>query len=555
MYFSEKILRTQSSQSEVASSEHHIDQSRDWQNHPRHSDIIEHLRIYMSQSNKRPLGLPAVVACGYRRVQIPKSGNTFPALLVAFEAETEEQGGNDSLNTLKPLRFVWRSKKDFLLLARKGVESNEKSLPKAAFKKIVDETAVPWRRPSEETKKSMEQTRLNKIAIPDCLSNEELLNHYTVKMKKSILQLDTFLQTMEKRANESAERQTAWDFFSRDSNTEDLVPLETTSSVQGSNSASSPSPEVALRESSRLGQYFASKENARKVADLALEKTLVEYHRDPNPTDWTKMVFVEPSCGHGDIILSLIDSMQANHFFCPDYHLLWIIGFDIDPAAIEICRKRKEFRPICTRTFAGNQHETHICQRGGYTIFLECSSFFDISPDDCVRRLQQYHHEIYRLPEYKSEVFRPASLKGFHVCCLGGPPYTTGQGSGSAMKRDLPERFVDHCYNKWKACVICFLLPARYRDDSCVSSESAFLAINPPSGQNHGKDDDAWIRETHELEASTFFFRGTAEVTQPSIIKRLYRSQTSDDGYFGYEDGKLIRVEDEIAQIFKHNKA
>ncbi len=520
----------------------------------------------MSLSKSKPsidrqLDLPAVVACGYRRVQIPKSGNTFPALLVAFEAETEGKRGCGSSatdNVPKPLRFAWRSKKDFLLLARKGVESNEKSLPKAAFKRLVDETtAVPWRRPSEDTKNATEQTRLNNIAIPDCLSNNELPNHYSVRMKKSILQLDTFLQTMESKANESPERQTAWDFFSRDSDTEDLVALETSSTVH--DSTSSPSSTAALRESSRLGQYFASKENAHKVADYALEKMLAEYRRNPDTTDWDEMtVFVEPSCGHGDIIVSLIDSLQRNKRFCPDHEYLWIIGFDIDPAAIEICRKRKEFTQICTRTFPGNRHETHICKSGDYTIFLECSSFFEISPEDCVRRLQQYHHECYvqQLYKYKTVVFESLPVEGLKVCCLGGPPYTTGQGSGGAMKRDLPEKFVDHCYNEWKADVICFLLPDRYREDANISTESAFLATKPPTpGLYHGAD-DAWIRETHELEASKFFFRGTTEVTQPSIIKRLYRSQTSDDGYFGYKaDGTLDRAEDWLALAFKKYKA
>ena len=52
--------------------------------------------------------LPIVVACGYRYIKIDKSGNKFPAYLIALPS-----GDNDGGFVL-----VWRSKKDFLLLSR-----------------------------------------------------------------------------------------------------------------------------------------------------------------------------------------------------------------------------------------------------------------------------------------------------------------------------------------------------------------------------------------------------------------------------------------------------
>ena len=118
------------------------------------------------------------------------------------------------------------------------------------------------------------------------------------------------------------------------------------------------------------------------------------------------------------------------------------------------------------------------------------------------------------------------------VCCLGGPPYTTGQGSGKAIERDLPEQFVNHCFTEWKATVVSFLLPARYKrgmnkllDNRKAASKpqiGTILATEGPTDRKRKR----WSNEIVELEESTFFFRGTIKVTQPSIIQIFYEEET-----------------------------
>jgi len=479
------------------------------------------------------LELPAIVACGYRRIDIPKSGNTFPAFLIAFEEEPP--GSIDNTNGLSPsrrARFAWRSKKDFLLLSRKGGGIN---FPKAALKKVVDEGAVPWRRSSDDT------TGMNgnksQSAIPDCLTDPSLPNQYSARMKKSIWQLDHFLQSIQSKAGNSEQIQNAWDSFCRESDTENLVaPRQFSASGisqftknsantneisvdnQGCTEHSSTSntkidePITTLKESSRLGQYFASKENSRKVVEFALDKILPLYELRNNAQDKitansnAKIIFVEPSCGHGDIVVSLVEALKERHI--PPTSV-GILGYDIDPGAIEVCRKRQEFVAKNTESNSSDNMEHDNCKSSNYTVFWDCKSFFETNREQGIHRF-----DIFFKMDSDSTKANPPDIL---ICFLGGPPYTTGQGSGSAMKRDLPERFVDHCVHEWKADVISFLLPARYREDPRKILCDGSLVATP----NEHSDTNRWMRETQELEASKFLFRGTIEVTQPSIIKVL----------------------------------
>jgi hypothetical protein len=543
------------------------------------------------QFDARPtMILPAVVACGYKRIRIPKSGNSFPAFLVAFEARNPSSSDEIGIPSFRGVRFAWRSKKDFLLLARKGGASQGQLFPKAALKKVVDETTVPWRRsslpqstavgavdPCSTCRKdnaiitAMEEGGHHRIfgdAIPDCLCNHNLPNRFSARMKKSIWQLDRFLQSMESKAEDNEPRQNAWEIFCRHSDTEDLVtPGEfftygisrspkqniNTQDPEGQDANELPAGDVAstasaatnetieatttLRESSRLGQYFASKENSLKVVACALEKILPLYRRgdtgdDKTNRNTTRILFVEPSCGHGDIILSLIEALKE-HEIRPD--AVCIMGYDIDPGVIHTCRQRKEFRP---RAASGNGIGIGDCY-SDYPVLWECKSFFETSRENCIRDFETFFNNSNNnnhtgcTATYHDRDTQPGDQE-LLVCCLGGPPYTTGQGSGSAMKRDLPERFIDHCFTEWKADAISFLLPARYKERMKATLCDGALVTRPQTGTiatTAGTTDcktKRWICETQELEASTFFFRGTTKVTQPSIIQIVYRSEKGE---------------------------
>lgn len=113
---------------------------------------------------------------------------------------------------------------------------------------------------------------------------------------------------------------------------------------------------------------------------------------------------------------------------------------------------------------------------------------------------QYSNHEVEWIQgDFLSTRGRVVSEQDSLVVVLGGPPYTTGAGTGVEMQRDLPEQFVSHCIDAWKARFVAFLLPQRYQKHSWK-----------------------WSCETHELSSSTFYFHGKP-VTQPSILQCFTR--------------------------------
>jgi hypothetical protein len=353
--------------------------------------------------------IPSVLACGYRQIKISKTSNTFPVFLVALPNQTKYA--------------VWRSKRDFLLLGR----TDRVTLPKSALKKLAE--TVPWKRPNVDF-----ETKEKNAA-----------NYYHPRMKKSLMQLDQFLQAVAAYSSDSSVKQ-AWERFCRPGDTDFLVSLEDDSHSKQNNDNSTTTTE---QRSSQLGQYFCSDENAKCVVDWVMKKIRPFLNLD-------NLLFLEPSCGHGDIIQELVNQLDATTNVSPG--TISMLGYDIDHNAIRACKLLP----------ASKYHTVYICKN-----FLEtrCSLY-----DTCC------------IPP--------------RVICLGGPPYTTGAGSGSDIQRDLPVKFIDHCTKEYKASVICFLLPTRYRD--CVSVPEGFQ------------------QETLELNSSTFFFQGKTPVTQPSIIQCLY---------------------------------
>lgn len=375
------------------------------------------------QPNVQTTNEVKVLACGYREIKSAKSGLTFPAFLVSLPL-------NEADNNV---RIVWRSKRDFLLLGR----ASSLSLPKAALKKLAEST--PWKRPG--------------TSIPTIEGHIE--NHYHARMKKSLLQLDQFLQGS-CRCDDAKE---SWELFCRPGDTEGLVTVSIPELPTNTVTTS--------QKSSRLGQYFCSKENAQKVVHLTLnevkdllfiEKKDHRYHNRP-------LLFLEPSCGHGDIVQELLNQLQQHYTSTSNRNRkrrnVSIHGYDIDPNAIQKCQS------ISSSSNAISIHWT--CQN-----FLESSN--------------TVHDEPF-------------------VICLGGPPYTTGAGSNENIKRDLPSQFISHCINEFNALVVSFLLPIRYRESL---------------GEIVSK---GYEQESHELPSSTFFFQGSTAVTQPSIIKLLYNNR------------------------------
>lgn len=305
--------------------------------------------------------LPRVIACGYRVIRIPKSGVTYPAFLCSWPGLATP---------------VWRSKRDFLLLNR----ASKHVLPKAALKKLAEQ--APWKRPGVE----MESTS----------------DRYHPTMKKSLMLLDQFLQKAQHQATiNELNMRLAWDVFGRPMDTENLMDPEQTLD-EGRASSS--------QIGSQFGQYFCTSENANRVVSLGLEKLGLQVLNDEKQ----HLVFVEPSCGHGDIIDALVSRLTKSNIAS---NRVSILAFDIDPNALEKSRGRK-------------------LTTSAYSISYCCQDFLSSR--------------------------RPQKFSQSRVVLVGGPPYTTGPGNFNNIQRDLPARFVHHGIDEWGASVVSFLMPTRY---------------------------------------------------------------------------------------------
>lgn len=322
-------------------------------------------------NKKSEAKLPLIIACGYRKIRIPKTAATFPTFLVRLP---DQPAG------------VWRSKRDFLLLGR--VDSSL-LLPRTALKKIAD--LSPWRRPSLNTVRD---------AYYDAPDN------YHVRMKKSLLQIDQFLQGISRCETDDAIK--AWDMFCRPGDTDGLVPASEDGETAAATSETGSNVTSEMK-SSKLGQYFCSSENAKQVVNWVIErcKSLL--------TNGSRVLFLEPSCGKGDVVKELVH--QLDTVKAPQSQVS-ILCFDIDDNAVNACQQTLE-----------------SCR---YSIQCTCQDFLETKYKDL-------HDDS------------PA------VFCLGGPPYTTGAGSHGDIQRDLPTQFIRHCIQEFSARAVCFLLPVRYK--------------------------------------------------------------------------------------------
>jgi hypothetical protein len=356
--------------------------------------------------------MPLLLACGYRKIKT-KSGLSFPTFLVTIPTE--------------PQRQVWRSKRDFLILGRATAEHN-KRLPKAALGKLSEK--APWKRPDVDIAKNCEGP-----------------NVYHISMKKSVRQMDQYLQEACVCALENGEKvKDAWDVFCRPGDTDMLVPQSPGNDDDNENDSTWGI--TSQQQSSRLGQYFASSDNSKKLIGVVLERIscyLVDSH--------THLVFVEPSCGHGDIVAALVNDLGARKIPSSKFS---IMGFDLDQNAVKTCRQLPFSNPID----------------------FSCQNFLQTTMKERDKQSM--------------------------VVCIGGPPYTTGPGSSEELRRDLPELFVNHCLQEWKAQLVCFLMPARYGKSP--------IAVSPD-----------YTCQSFELDSSTFYFQGSLPVVQPSILQCFAR--------------------------------
>lgn len=223
------------------------------------------------------------------------------------------------------------------------------------------------------------------------------IDNYHRSMKKSLLQIHRFLCACS-RAEPLAG---VWSEFCRPF---DTVGLQLQKVAQHPSPSLAPS-EPSSQESSQWGQYFCTEENASQLIHLTLH--WLKKHDNKN------VVFLEPSCGHGQIIWKLLEHVP----------LAEVIGFDLDNHAIHLCRQ--------------------YYKNGEKTIKWIQGDFLQSQP-----------------PRDWTEAKT--------VVCVGGPPYTLRKNNGNetTLDRDLPQLFLNHCLQTWHAEFCAFLLPRRYKSQA-----------------------------------------------------------------------------------------
>jgi 2,4-dienoyl-CoA reductase-like NADH-dependent reductase (Old Yellow Enzyme family) len=235
-----------------------------------------------------------VLACGYRKVYISKSGLSFPMWLVRID---DKQGVP---------RFVWRSKRDFLRLARPNKEVA--SFPKSAWHKLDE--ASPWQRPDFAA-----QTTLGKGSAT-ALWDEASENRWHPSMKKSLLQLDQYLEKLAAETSDSSAVE-AWHEFVNGGSSDYSI------------SANRESIPTEQQRGNALGQYFCHPLNAQQLVRTGLGRW-----RSIRGNRHDSLLIVEPSCGHGQVVKMILEELEEANSLNTR-----ILAIDLDEVSVSKCQE------------------------------------------------------------------------------------------------------------------------------------------------------------------------------------------------------------------------
>ena len=411
-----------------------------------------------------------MIACGHLHTR-SKSGNEFPAFLVCLPGN--ENGAGEQCENY----YVWRTKRDFLLLNRsllKHSPSTKSFFPKKAFTKLcnkasedVGEKCGPWVRPDDGKAPTGGYLQLinNMLQKRGARTDAFLINNFDKRLKKSLIQMDSFLvasftaseveQSSESDQNSGhlssvAPMTEAWSTFCRpDDSHSVVVPSELVGDIKNDKDEAVLCEEVP--NAAKLGQYFASEENANDVVRTAFELLSMIDSIQYNT------IFLEPSCGDGRIIEKVLQTKY-------DTVQRAIIGVDIDPNSIQKAEQK-----------LGQQDD----------MVLKSACFLSLTPE---------------------QIFSCVSFEGkSKLIVLGGPPYTP---------KDLPERFILHSILTLDADIVVFILPSRCAKDA----EKIQRKLNSANI----KGSTFWCYNNKILDNIFFNFKETT-VSQPSILQSWYK--------------------------------
>jgi hypothetical protein len=458
-------------------------------------------------------------------------------------------------------------------------EAIARALPKAAWKKLSNE--APWKRP--DYNEYYDATDTHNEEQEDA---EAVKNGWKRHMCKSLRLVDQYLQQVAQSMGRShdcsncdihrdcsnynlnssdnlQEQQckactvkAAWNEFCRPCDADDLIDKTTTTtadinsrvSMQSVSPAAIPGAATAAAAAAittaisttamtgnALGQYFCHPANAQQLVNVCLERVqqqlLLYKSRHGGGEKTTQFLFVEPSCGHGQVLEALLDELDrrqssSTRESTPHRHLPQLdlkqcsfVGIDIDPTAIAHCRDR----------FSQRYHDYHCRDDDN-----------DIQPDITWMTIDFLQSQRSSVMKNRLQVDGTRSggtpENENMVIVMGGPPYSAGAGHGGGqssgtsknddkdkngsdgMQRDLPMRFVKHAVQEWGASIVTFLMPER-------CGRKGDTAMQPNDVSSSSKDGCCALANIQLESPSVFYFQGlaSAPVKQPSIIQCFWR--------------------------------
>lgn len=419
-------------------------------------NLVNNTPQYQESTSLLIASSACIVACGQKRFLSPKSNLSFPAFLIRFQYKEEENG--------KRYYYQWRSKRDFLNLKRRQSSSsaqeerkNKVNFPKSSFAKLTDDATSnePWVVPLTGDLLRDRDIICKQLGNTSWFQNHENFSiwngNYRPHMKKSIKRLEDFM-------NDCASMCESWFEFSRKEDSKGIISFDCQQTSQDSQNK--------ISSAARLGQYYTNEPNCKKI----VQEAVAFYHKIQQDRNGF-VVFVEPSCGDGRIVLQLFKSLQsisACNFL--------ILAYDVDEGAVVDCRENVSKLPILDEG----------------QIVVSCCDFLKLSRHDLTNTIHEHFNEDSRL------------------IVLGNPPYSSGVGSGKDIQRDLPKKFIIHGI-RVGAEFISFLVPKRYNNE--IGSMIRLIVE---------ECNESWTCESHNLDDSQFEF-GTNLFCQPSLLQCWYR--------------------------------
>jgi len=189
-----------------------------------------------------------IVGCGQKHFYSQKSGLSFPAFLIQFSYFSQEELHH---------YYHWRSKRDFIFLHREimnqGNSCGSKNFPKNAFSKLCDQALLnPWLKPlTGELENERERVAIASAIECEISQLDVCSSAYQPRMRNSIMRIDDFI-------NNST---TGLSVFYRKQDSDNIRVVASNNDNQNLVFAEENRCSIAAK----LGQYFTSKDIARKV--------------------------------------------------------------------------------------------------------------------------------------------------------------------------------------------------------------------------------------------------------------------------------------------------